>query len=74
MAIGSRLENQVRDHRHRRLLTQKELAERVGVTRQTIIAVEQGRFVPSVRLALELAKALEMPLEELFWIEEALAR
>jgi len=55
-------------------LTQKELAERVGVTRQTIIAVEQGRFVPSVRLALELAKALEMPLEELFWIEEALAR
>jgi putative transcriptional regulator len=65
-----RLQNQLRDHRQRRQLTQQALAERVGVTRQTIIAVEQGKFVPSVRLALELARALELQLEELFWIED----
>ncbi len=70
MAATARLQNQLRDHRHRRQLTQQALAERVGVTRQTIIAVEQGRFVPSVRLALDLARALDLQLEELFWIEK----
>ena len=74
MATQDTLQNRLRDHRQRRSLTQKMLAESVGVTRQTIIAVEQGRFAPSVRLALQLAKALETPLEELFWIEEGLIR
>jgi len=41
----------------------------IGVTRQTIIAIEKGKFVPSVKLALELAKALDQPLEEVFWLE-----
>jgi len=74
MATQDTLQNRLRDHRQRRYLTQKMLAESVGVTRQTIIAVEHGRFAPSVRLALQLAKALETPLEELFWIEEGLIR
>jgi len=74
MATQDTLQNRLRDHRQRRYLTQKMLAESVGGTRQTIIAVEQGRFAPSVRLALQLAKALETPLEELFWIEEGLIR
>jgi putative transcriptional regulator len=70
MTSMSKLQNQLRDHRQRQQLTQQALAEKVGVTRQTIIAVEQGKFVPSVRLALGLARALELQLEELFWIEE----
>lgn len=41
----------------------------VGVTRQTIIAVEKGKFVPSVRLALELARALGTPIASLFWLD-----
>jgi putative transcriptional regulator len=47
-------------------LTQVELAERVGVTRQTIIAIEKGNYVPSVQLALLLATALQCQVEELF--------
>jgi len=50
-------------------LTQQELADRAGVTRQTIIAVEKGIFNPSVKLALKLAKILKTPVEELFMLE-----
>ncbi len=71
MLTQKRLRNRLRDLRQGRSLTQQRLAESVGVTRQTIIAVEQGKFVPSVRLALQVARALETPLEQVFWIEEA---
>ena len=43
----------------------------VGVTRQTIIAVEKAKFVPSVKLALELARALDAPVAQIFWLESA---
>lgn len=49
-------------------MTQAELAEAVGVTRQTIIAIEKGNYTPSVLLALKLAQALTKQVEELFWI------
>ena len=58
--------------RHRRQLhdmTQQELAERVGVTRQTILSIERGRYNPSVGLALRLAEVFGVPVEELFEIE-----
>jgi len=51
-------------------LTQKELAARIGVTRQTIIAIESGRFNPSVRLALKLARALLVRVEDIFELTE----
>ena len=50
-------------------LTQQDLAERAGVTRQTIIAIEKGSFNPSVKLALKLAKILNTTVEELFILE-----
>lgn len=50
-------------------LTQEELADLVGVTRQTIIAIEKLKYVPSVKLALDLANALGVPVNELFWVE-----
>jgi putative transcriptional regulator len=62
--------NRLKETRVARNLTQEALAQAVGVTRQSIIAIEKGKYVPSVRLALELARALETPLEEIFWLAE----
>lgn len=47
-------------------LTQAELAERVGVTRQTVIAIEQGRYSPSLELAFQIAHVLNVPLDDVF--------
>jgi len=62
--------NRLKEARVAKNLTQESLARAVGVTRQSIIAIEKGKYVPSVRLALELARALETPLEEIFWLAE----
>ena len=61
--------NQVRQRRVAAGLTQVALAQMVGVTRQTIISVEQGGYAPSVKLALQLAEVLQMSVAELFWLE-----
>lgn len=50
-------------------LTQVDLANRVGVTRQTIIAIEKGNYTPSVLLALKLARTLDRSVEQLFGID-----
>jgi len=50
-------------------MTQQELANRAGCTRQTIIAIEQGKYVPSVELAFRIARAFGVPLEEVFQYE-----
>jgi putative transcriptional regulator len=67
--------HEVRNHvrRHRRQLhdiTQQELADRVGVTRQTILAIERGRYDPSVGLALRIAEAFGVAVEALFEIDQ----
>lgn len=51
-------------------LTQAQLAERVGATRQTIGLIEAGRYNPSLKLCLAIANALNKTLDELFWIVE----
>lgn len=56
----------IRRRRRERRITQAELADAAGVSRQTIIAVEQGDYAPSVYLALRIARALEATVEELF--------
>jgi putative transcriptional regulator len=62
-----RLNNNIRKLRFfRDEMTQQELAEKVGVTRQTIIAVEQGKYSPSLELAFRIALVFEVPLEEVF--------
>jgi putative transcriptional regulator len=50
-------------------MTQQELARRAGVTRQTIHAIEKGRYNPSVGLALRLARIFEVPVEALFELQ-----
>jgi putative transcriptional regulator len=47
-------------------MTQAQLAERVGVTRQTIIAIEQGRYSPSLEMAFQIAAVFGVPLEQVF--------
>jgi putative transcriptional regulator len=47
-------------------MTQAELADRVDVTRQTIIAIEQGRYSPSLEMAFRIAKVFGVPLDEVF--------
>lgn len=59
-------ENPVRASRKSLRLTQAELAERVGVSRQTVIAIEQGDYAPSVFLALRIARTLGATVEDLF--------
>ena len=65
-----KLKNNLKEIRLKKALTQEALANRVGVTRQTIIAIEKGKFVPSVKLALELANALNKPLESIFRLDD----
>jgi putative transcriptional regulator len=47
-------------------MTQAELADRIGVTRQTIIAIEQGRYSPSLEMAFQIARVFRVPLDEVF--------
>jgi putative transcriptional regulator len=67
--VSERLANRIKSERERASLTQAALAELVGVSRKTINTVENGVFTPSATLAIKLAHALNLPVEELFWIE-----
>ncbi len=60
--------NHVYELRTKSDITQEALAEAIGVTRQTIIAIEKGNYTPSVILALKIAKFFKKPLEEIFSI------
>jgi putative transcriptional regulator len=48
-------------------MTQKELAEKIGVTRQTIVAIEKAKYAPSLELAFLIARVFDKPLEEVFF-------
>jgi putative transcriptional regulator len=66
----ARINNQIRrlrfDHGE---MTQEELSQRAGCTRQTIIALEQGKYVPSIELAFKIAQAFGVALEKVFQYE-----
>ena len=64
------MKNNVYDLRKKLKLTQEELAKKIGVTRQTIISIEQGKYIASLPLALKMAKVFEVPVEEIFILEE----
>ena len=67
MGKPTRVTNQIRRLRFDAgEMTQAELAERIGVTRQTIIAIEQGRYSPSLEMAFQIARAFAVPLEQVF--------
>ena len=62
--------NRLKEIRLQKNFTQQSLANAVGVTRQTIIAIEKAKFGPSVKLGLQLALVLDVSLEEIFWLED----
>jgi putative transcriptional regulator len=62
------LKNKVKDFRTEFGFTQEELADKAGVTRQTIISIEKGVYAPSVTLAILLCKALKKEVEQVFYI------
>lgn len=64
------MNNKIRVARAERRMTQQELAEAVDVSRQTINAIESGKFVPSTVLALKIARTFEKQVEEIFSLEE----
>lgn len=67
---GIVIHNQIRVLRAARGMTQEQLATACGVTRQTIIALEAGKYSPSLELAFKLAHALERNLDDVFQYEE----
>ena len=69
-AGGGRVTNRVRRLREAAGMTQAELAERVGATRQTIIAVEAEKYAPSLELAFRLARVFRAPFEGVFGYED----
>ncbi|MGH7237067.1 MAG: helix-turn-helix transcriptional regulator [Candidatus Saccharimonadales bacterium] len=66
MQAGDKVINHVARYRRQVGVTQEELATAVNVTRQTIISIEKGNYVPSVLLALKLARYFKLPMEKVF--------
>lgn len=64
------MKNSIRVARAERRMTQQQLADAVGVSRQTVNAIESGRFIPSTVLALKVARLFEKPVEEIFSLED----
>jgi putative transcriptional regulator len=64
------VENDVRELRTRQGLSQEELARALDVSRQTIISIEKGRFIPSLPLAMALARYFDQTVEEVFHPDE----
>jgi putative transcriptional regulator len=69
--MAMKLKNRVREFRVERGWTQQELAERVGVSRQSINSIECDRYVPSLPLALMFARVFRCPTDEIFSLEKS---
>jgi putative transcriptional regulator len=68
--VKSRVINTVKDHRIRAGMTQQDLAAACGVSRQSIISIERGRYVPSLPLGLQLSRIFSCSTDELFELVE----
>ena len=63
--------NKVKEKRNEKKLTQEDLANKVEVTRRTIISLEKGSYIPSLLLAMDIAEVLNMKIEDLFFKDES---
>ena len=68
--MGERITNRVKELRSERGWTQQDLAQAVGVSRQSINSIERNRYVPSLPLALKFAEVFECPTDAIFTLEE----
>ncbi len=62
--------NHIKEIRTALGITQAELAELVGVARVSIVSIEKGHFIPTIETALRISKALAVPIERIFWLQE----
>ena len=69
--MGNELGNRIRVFRAEHRLSQAELAEAIGVSRKTISTIEVGRFVPSTIIALKIARYFQVPLEDVFFLDDS---
>jgi len=67
--MNEQLTNKVFELRRKKKITQEKLADKIGVTRQTIIAIEKGNYTPSVALAIKIAKFFNRKVEDIFSTE-----
>jgi len=67
---GGFMKNRIRELRKSKKITQEELSKQVGVSRQSIIAIETGKFNPSIELAYNISKVFNCTIEEVFIFEE----
>ena len=70
MLGGDRLNNRIREFRKENKITQDDLAGALGVTRQTIISLENGKYNASLQLAHKISKYFDMKIEDIFIFEE----
>jgi putative transcriptional regulator len=68
------MKNRLKVLRAENNLTQEQLAQSVGVSRQAINAIETGKYDPSLPLAIKLGKLFGKPVEEIFWVDDAEAK
>lgn len=64
--------NNIKDLRAELGLTQAQLAQHVGVARVSIVSIENGRFIPTIETALRISEALNVPIENIFWLKETI--
>lgn len=64
------MKNKIKVERAEKDVTQQELADAVGVSRQTIVAIEKGKFMPSTPLAIKVARFFDKPVESIFILED----
>ncbi|MGB2963165.1 MAG: helix-turn-helix transcriptional regulator [Anaerolineales bacterium] len=62
--------NNIKEHRSNLGITQAQLAEFVGIARVSIISIENGRHIPTIETALNISKALSVPIERIFWLRD----
>jgi putative transcriptional regulator len=62
--------NQLKKLRSNLGLTQAQLAQHVGVSRTSIVSIETGRFIPTIETALRISKALNVPINQIFWLKD----
>jgi putative transcriptional regulator len=68
--MGDFMQTKIREYRVRLSLTQEDLAKKVGVRRETIVFLEQGKYNPSLKLAHDVAKTLNATIDELFIFDD----